>query len=57
MHWNDERFRSGNVTIKQTKECYRWIVGPEQVDDLWKPDIYIDETVDGVNIYIICVLY
>ena len=41
------------MTSKQTKECYRGIVGLEQVDDLWKPDIYIDETVDGVNIYII----
>ena len=38
-----------NMTIAQTKMCYPGIVRKEQVDELWKPGIYIDGTVDGVS--------
>ena len=31
--------------------CYHGIVRQEQVDELWKPDIYFDGTIDEVNEY------
>ena len=37
-----------NMTIAHTKMCYPGIIREEQVDELWKPGIYIDGTVDGV---------
>ena len=47
--WQDQRFMKSNMTIAQTKMCYPGIVRKEQVDELWKPGIYIDGTVDGVS--------
>ena len=29
--------------------CYPGIIMTEQVDDFWKPDIYIDGILDGVR--------
>ena len=29
--------------------CYPGIIMTEQVDDFWKPDIYIDGIIDGVR--------
>ena len=38
-----------NISYEQFKMCSLGLIGPDQVDGLWKPDIYIDGTIDGVN--------
>ena len=37
-----------NITQEQESMCYPGLVRQEQVDKLWKPDIYFDGTMDGV---------
>ena len=49
LQWHDKQFIQSNLTSKEANMCYPGIVRQEQVDELWKPDIYIDGTMDKVN--------
>ena len=44
--WYDERFKKTNISSKDVDMCY---INPEQIDDLWKPDIFIDRAMDEVS--------
>ena len=48
LTWKDERFRKTNVSREEVDMCYPGLVNPKQVDDLWKPDIFIDRAM-GVS--------
>ena len=48
LMWEDQRFRNVNLTTEQAKLCYPGLVMQEQVELLWKPDIYFDGTINGV---------
>ena len=49
LMWWDRRFMNSNVTDEEVKMCYPGIVRADQAEDLWKPDVFIDGTIDGVN--------
>ncbi len=51
--WQDERFIDSNFTRADAKKCFPGTIRPDQVDDIWKPDVYIDGTMDGVRLDII----
>ena len=39
-----------NFTDDQALICFPGMVRSEQVNDVWKPDIFLEGTMDGVNI-------
>ena len=49
LMWWDRRFMNSNITDEEAKMCYPGIVRADQAEDMWKPDIFIDGTIDGVN--------
>ena len=48
--WYDTRFVDKNFTDAQALKCFPGMILPEQVDEIWKPDIFLEGTMDGVNI-------
>ena len=40
------------MTTEEAKKCYPGVVRQEQVDELWKPDIYIDGSIEDVYLEI-----
>ena len=53
LMWYDKRFRNSNLTTEEAKMCYPGLVRQEQVEELWKPDIYFQGTMNGVTMKII----
>ena len=47
--WHDTRFVDNNFTDEQALKCFPGMVRSEQVDDVWKPDIFLEGTMDGVK--------
>ena len=48
--WQDNRFVDGNFTEDEALNCFPGMFRPEQVDEVWKPDIFLEGTMDGVKI-------
>ena len=49
LDWHDTRFADKNFTREEAWKCFPGMVRSEQVDDLWKPDIFLEGTMDGVR--------
>ena len=49
LAWVDIRFVDSNFTDDRALRC-SGMVRSEQVNDVWKPDIFLEGTMDGVNI-------
>ena len=47
--WYDTRFVDKNFTDAEALKCFPGMIRPEQVDEIWKPDIFLEGTMDGVN--------
>lgn len=49
LDWQDTRFADKNFTREEAWKCFPGMVRSEQVDDVWKPDIFLEGTMDGVR--------